>query len=267
MAFGLVIGTPVAVSFLPGCKPTCPAPFDYPGGRFGEDNRFIEQGALVWDRYVTSPPVVSVLRINVPRGSAFTFRWERSAQSVDVCVPIWPIPLAVVVAGSLVHVCAQHRNSARLIAARKWRRAAIMVMVFAGVVLCTVVGLSFACLGGVKMYSFTQGDEYWTCGVNQGAAFFATDSLHVTSFPTVKPWYVSGPFSLWWQHRAGDREWSIGFPAWPIAIAALGWGLWRCWRAEQSSRRTKLGQCLHCGYSLDGLSSEKCPECGESIEW
>ncbi|MBN8598705.1 MAG: hypothetical protein J0L78_13625 [Planctomycetes bacterium] len=30
-------------------------------------------------------------------------------------------------------------------------------------------------------------------------------------------------------------------------------------------RRARNGRCVHCGYSIAGLSSEKCPECGWEV--
>lgn len=33
-----------------------------------------------------------------------------------------------------------------------------------------------------------------------------------------------------------------------------------------SRRRRKLGQCVNCGYSLQGLTEPRCPECGTEIQ-
>jgi hypothetical protein len=67
----------------------------------------------------------------------------------------------------------------------------------------------------------------------------------------------------------------MGLLTWPILLAAfLFWapavyqfqiilvrGQLRLY-LERAARRQKLPLCLNCGYNIEGLQSERCPECG-----
>ncbi|MFN7021299.1 MAG: hypothetical protein ACK4WH_08250 [Phycisphaerales bacterium] len=51
-----------------------------------------------------------------------------------------------------------------------------------------------------------------------------------------------------------------------LANAAFwGWGPWLVWASVRQARvliRRRAGCCLRCGYSLRGLTTRRCPECG-----
>jgi hypothetical protein len=72
----------------------------------------------------------------------------------------------------------------------------------------------------------------------------------------------------WWKPRFFDDQplaWRFDFPlVYPTALM-VAWSLWllpfwKWWK------RVGLDgvECQYCGYSLDGLDSERCPECGEA---
>lgn len=53
--------------------------------------------------------------------------------------------------------------------------------------------------------------------------------------------------------------------SWLVSLAAIPkWPIWR--RLTPAQRRRARGACPTCGYSLEGLSSHLCPECGNHIE-
>ncbi len=49
-----------------------------------------------------------------------------------------------------------------------------------------------------------------------------------------------------------------------IAWLAAAFGVWRIIRAEKRYRRWVLTNCAYCGYSLEGLTTQRCPECGKA---
>jgi hypothetical protein len=60
-------------------------------------------------------------------------------------------------------------------------------------------------------------------------------------------------------------------PIWPGAIlntvfyGAILFGLWRAWIALKRRRRRKRNLCVRCAYSLAGITTSACPECGAAI--
>ncbi len=60
-------------------------------------------------------------------------------------------------------------------------------------------------------------------------------------------------------------------PIWPGAIlnslfyGVILFGLCRAWIALKRRRRSKRNLCARCAYSLDGIASPACPECGQPI--
>ena len=48
----------------------------------------------------------------------------------------------------------------------------------------------------------------------------------------------------------------------PIAL----WAVARELAREQQRGRAREGRCIHCGYSLTGLTELRCPECGQPFE-
>ncbi len=71
------------------------------------------------------------------------------------------------------------------------------------------------------------------------------------SWWNVRPYRSTDPsFATLW-------SFSIVYPT----LFVLGWSLWLV-RGRRKLRR-RVGCCSECGYSLDGLTSDVCPECGE----
>jgi hypothetical protein len=79
--------------------------------------------------------------------------------------------------------------------------------------------------------------------------------------------YLNRPVS-WWRikpRRMGDPsfatlwDFSIVYPT----LLMLGWSLWLV--QGQRKLRRGIGYCTGCGYSLVGLNSCVCPECGERV--
>jgi hypothetical protein len=60
------------------------------------------------------------------------------------------------------------------------------------------------------------------------------------------------------------QTWEEGVPLIALNVAVLafiGWGV-HVRRAHRRWRRLAQGRCAECGYSLEGLTSDRCPECG-----
>jgi len=57
----------------------------------------------------------------------------------------------------------------------------------------------------------------------------------------------------------------IRFPLWPLAIILMYVPIRRAILERRMERRRIRNQCLACGYSLNGLASPRCPECGVTI--
>lgn len=80
-------------------------------------------------------------------------------------------------------------------------------------------------------------------------------------------WY--GMNGRWWSlpswHNSPFKDGGIDpeFPMVHPAVLMLGWSLWLM-HGRRLQRRT--GCCQQCGYSLGGLTSDVCPECGEIHE-
>ncbi|MCC6968880.1 MAG: hypothetical protein IT434_01540 [Phycisphaerales bacterium] len=82
------------------------------------------------------------------------------------------------------------------------------------------------------------------------------------SWTSITPhWYHFGPLSIEWP---GYVYWP-GLLAW-IGVITAAWML--AWVAATIARRRirrARGQCVDCGYSLAGISGERCPECGSIV--
>ncbi len=58
----------------------------------------------------------------------------------------------------------------------------------------------------------------------------------------------------------------FGVPFWMVALLLLTYPAIALKRGPlRRRRRRKRGLCIHCGYNLTGLSSNRCPECGYGI--
>jgi hypothetical protein len=76
---------------------------------------------------------------------------------------------------------------------------------------------------------------------------------------------VSGVFPTIAYPNQVDDLWILTFPHWALAIVLGVYPLVAYRRIARLHRRRKLGLCLHCGYDLQGLTSDRCPECGTSV--
>ena len=75
------------------------------------------------------------------------------------------------------------------------------------------------------------------------------------------------PNGSWWKPKLlDDRPFAVRWdlPLLYPVVFMLGWSLWLV-RGRRKLRR-RVGCCSECGYSLDGLTSDVCPECGETHE-
>ncbi len=54
---------------------------------------------------------------------------------------------------------------------------------------------------------------------------------------------------------------TIDLPLLFVSIPLVLWSVWLLWRVRDAYSRD--GYCKGCGYSLDGLKGDVCPECGE----
>lgn len=56
-------------------------------------------------------------------------------------------------------------------------------------------------------------------------------------------------------------------PVWPITLVAIAAVAipWTRRTLREQARRLERGECLNCGYSLRGLTSKRCPECGTAV--
>ena len=71
-------------------------------------------------------------------------------------------------------------------------------------------------------------------------------------------WLVTAVFSA----SKGKADWAVAVPVWILATPGFTitvGGLARSWL------RSTKGGCASCGYSLEGLTCEVCPECGTAL--
>jgi hypothetical protein len=87
-------------------------------------------------------------------------------------------------------------------------------------------------------------------------------------FPTKENWE-------WYHRRDRSQPWwcqtEVGFhriSIWLVGIPVifLPWFALAPWRWIARRRRRKRGSCVHCGYSLTGLTEPRCPECGTPFD-
>jgi hypothetical protein len=268
VAVAVMLGTPVAVSFLPHVSLKCPAPMSMPVGRRGEDWRSLSRGAIVQDRLVYPEHVFSMTRFGREDGGPFSFRWERAPDRSVICLPVWPVPIALALAGALVwwwgtrRLIRRSKQKVRPIRITPWRaRATGIALGLLGLSACSLIAVSHMCRGGVSVFKMGDGvnGSMLNWGVVRGAGFSEHD-------PAWQPAPYSGPkrgpFSIWW--KVDGKAWSVCVPVWPIAVLLLGVGIVVISRNERALLRVLRGCCDHCGYSLSGLPAGVCPECGRS---
>ena len=76
----------------------------------------------------------------------------------------------------------------------------------------------------------------------------------------------------WWRVVYAKSPGLVTFVQVPLIYPSLilaGWSFWLIRGRRQLRRRQlrrRVGCCAECGYSLDGLASDVCPECGEKYE-
>ena len=68
--------------------------------------------------------------------------------------------------------------------------------------------------------------------------------------------------SVWRGGSTMSTHTKRGFPLWPIAGLSLGI---ITYQAIRHFRRARVGKC-RCGYSLEGLTTNTCPECGRTLK-
>ena len=80
--------------------------------------------------------------------------------------------------------------------------------------------------------------------------------------------FIGGPISLQFFTLGGNV--SPFFDAVIHSLPIIGWGIWLGWtmwywpmRVELGSTRSQIPACMKCGYSLQGLTATRCPECGD----
>lgn len=90
---------------------------------------------------------------------------------------------------------------------------------------------------------------------------------------TPKNWWIQ-PTTHWWSlpSKGGGGSTSgpfdtLNLPMVYPAVLLLGWSLWLApfWKWWKHIRLEGV-ECQQCGYSLEGLDSDVCPECGETHE-
>lgn len=257
IGLAVLIGTPIAISFIDFAQISCPAPAEFPEGRSGEDWRFINRGAIVRDR-VVDEGAQDWWRSH-GRGSALSVRWEFSESRVRLNIPIWPLPAVLAVAGVCCLWLARDREAHTPGAMLRQR---ILTAGVAGAAIATtsVLVLSFAGSGGASLVWPVIDDRVhvYAVGAEQGSLFAEhwNDANHRTHAPIEQ----RGPISLRWHRAAGSLQ--IALPLWPLPLALLGTSWWLHRRANRSRRWAAQGRCQACGYSLAGLGSSACPECG-----
>ena len=57
----------------------------------------------------------------------------------------------------------------------------------------------------------------------------------------------------------------VSIPLWALALLPLVPTVLLVAYLRRSRRRAQAGTCLHCGYDLRGITSDRCPECGRLV--
>ena len=111
--------------------------------------------------------------------------------------------------------------------------------------------------------------EHWTApaeGEGGGDFFFHGAYTNATVY---KPWFWYG----YAETNKGDlplrdASWAVLVaPHWALLAVcslALVWHVWRFVLRSRERRWLRRGCCLNCGYDLQGITSDRCPECGAS---
>ncbi len=95
-------------------------------------------------------------------------------------------------------------------------------------------------------------------------------SIRMDCIPIPMPSPVIQVASWWmipqWDVTLGGttKRITIDLPLVYLSAILIAWSLW-CFK-EQRIVQLRVGCCIGCGYSLAGLESDVCPECGEAYE-
>jgi hypothetical protein len=249
-----IVGLTMAASYwyvsLPGSG-------TLPEGTRGDDHRMLHAGAVYWNRWVDRSGQWALWWRRAPRGEPIALRWEWSEDRINVNLPVWPVPLTVVLAGGWLWW-----SAARRAGRARWGSAALRTRVFAaavlalGVVTGALVWASFLGWGG--WYEFT--DDYGRRGVWRGVAFNTKEKDWPSFSKGLPP--APGLFEIEWKRNGSS--WDYRMPVWPLPLVALAAGAVVARRGERAWQASGAALCSACGYDLRGLAAgTRCPECGE----
>lgn len=262
IGLAVLIGTPIAISFIDLAQISCPAPANFPEGRSGEDRRFIDRGAIVRERVVDEG--VQEWWRSHGRGSPLEVRWEFSDNRVHVNIPIWPVPTLLAVAGVCCLWSARDRQF-NVRTTTLGQRALIALSAYAAIAATSVVMLSFASSGGASVAWPVIKDRVSmrAVGAERGAVFveYWRDANHLSHAPSPH----RGPLSFGLHRFVG--AWQFSAPLWPLPLALFGVSWWMHRRATRARRWVSQDRCPSCGYPLEGLVAPACPECGSKLSW
>lgn len=263
VSLSVFLAAPIAVSFVPGESIYCPSYETFPPGRRGDDRRSLCNGALVQDRLIYPEGTMCISRLYV-RPSLFDLRWNVTSDRSDICVPVWPLPLAVAALGIFIW----HRGARRWRQHSKVRGPSVWMQLTAfgpwnaGIACGSIVILSFASgFSGVLVSDFwTTRVSILTWGCRSGTAFVKFES------DLKSPWSMApqpGPLTMNWTTRG--QTWSCCLPVWPVPIVLLCGSGMLIWRYERLLRWSRRTCCSRCGFDMTGLRTGICPECGRVV--
>jgi hypothetical protein len=86
-------------------------------------------------------------------------------------------------------------------------------------------------------------------------------ALLLSPMPTPPKWwrYVAPHFLATYGSVTGPLRFAFYISPWHVAVLSALLAAFIFWRAR---RRSRVGACPHCNYSLAGLAASSCPECG-----
>ncbi len=140
-----------------------------------------------------------------------------------------------------------------------------------------IAGAALALLFAVSAkWWFGYGTETWLADLGDGTLYTQTWEPNGWNRPVIG--WCAGPNEeygasgrtrswtwTWWTWGKRKANWDEGraFTVWPVAPLMILCGAALFWPGFREARRLRRNQCMHCGYSLAGLTHEElCPECG-----